>query len=654
MKLEDLKKEVVEAIVNCSVMTGFENHGDVHDPELVKDIMTRFNMVETGIIQGLSVDQLISTVEKAIACRRGGQLIDIWKEICNGVNKTATESWGEEILTALRSIETEGFLDVPKTVTGKGMKFTTVNGIIDGAQRRYNGFVQAVNAGNNKMATKAEKEFFLILRDYPIHQKDIIDRSFGDFEVNRLKGISNKRDRFTEVQIQFNKVRDDKIRKDPVTSVNTLDEIDYRVLPTVQTVEEIFKRIKLILEDTSLNHHVKTLHISNMVEQLEIRMEILLQMFPGTGDYLKTLDSSKLMNGVGVWVKDRIHLNDIDKFFPVKEPEVKVKVSAKQPWVIFPNVANIDPFDTNLHLSVTEDMAVLNALIQGIDLYPWSSVKFETELFKFVSLIQMACDQEKLVKHMFPRYSEDLDHFSPEERGRLIVGNLLQTWICEHARAKQPSNLNTQTPFPIQQEVNMNPQQDFAKSVFLDVLKSNNPAFADYDIADGEHKEILESVFEAMYNNFVKPTLFKLNQKQTSTETSQKEVRQIQLPGGQTVQIKGPKNDPMLDQLVGMFSPRPKTKISNYRHVINFAALNLEHCMVFNETAKTFAIQVIQPHAFNHPSGTQTVLNGTVLNFAAAEKIFDSYKETLRMTAEVHSAAQAAAHTYYSIGNSGW
>lgn len=587
MKLEDLKKEVVETIVNSSVMTGFENHGDIHNPELVDSIMGNFDMVETGIIQGMPVDELLtSTVEKIINGRRGGDLIDIWKEICKGGNDAVIEKLGRGILKDVRAIEPEGFLAIPKTVTGGKLIFATANGAVDGAHRRYNKFVEAISAGKESRANRAKKELLLILRDYPMQQKDIIERIFGLNETIRLQGISNKLRRFIEVQIKLNEVRADKIRADQKGSkVKEAKSVDHLTLPVVQTLKDARDRFKMIIEDDSLDEYVKAANIFKVITESPIKGLIWIHMYPGTLGYVQTLDSSKVIMGLTVWIKDRIRRNDLDVLLSVNEEDVKVgaKQPNVQPWVIFPNVAQVDYSSDVILQSEVANSVYFNELVDKLDLVPWTSEKYSKAFQQFIYLIQIAHNQERFVKHMFSTFN-GFDSFSPEGRGKLIMDHLLPSWLGQQARSRQPSSLNTQHPLPTQKEIKVNPQEDFAKSVFLDVLKANNAAFANYDSATGERKAVMEELFEAMYNNFVKPTLSRVGTPPPQAIDTQSEyvpckytgrlirnpnkprTQRVELRNGQYVEITGLQSDLLTQQLTSLFQGQPQMQTQPLQH----------------------------------------------------------------------------------------
>jgi hypothetical protein len=122
------------------------------------------------------------------------------------------------------------------------------------------------------------------------------------------------------------------------------------------------------------------------------------------------------------------------------------------------------------------------------------------------------------------------------------------------------------------------------------------------------------------------------------------ETRQIQLPSGQVVTIQGVKNDPMLDQLVGIFASNiPPKRVSDVKHVIEFIAFDLCHQVVYKEDLEQVEVQIsLVPRG----SALETIFTTRAINLDQALHVYKCYKETLVQTCNVNQAIAALQHHF--------
>lgn len=91
MKIEETKRHIVEVIVNCPLINEFTNYGDRKSKGVegvIKCIMSSFDIVETGFLQGddkgieYAIDIIDIEFVQGLEKVRGDRLIDVWKEAC--------------------------------------------------------------------------------------------------------------------------------------------------------------------------------------------------------------------------------------------------------------------------------------------------------------------------------------------------------------------------------------------------------------------------------------------------------------------------------------------------------------------------------------------------------------------------------------------
>jgi hypothetical protein len=137
MKLEDTKRHIVEVVVNCPLITDFsEYNGDKYSDceSLIKDIMSNFDTVDTGHLQGEDRD-ITYTVEavnveftRGIENVRGHYLIDIWKEAYKKFKAHEIKSLGRVIEKTITKLNDKKVLtvmaDTMKSMHGRKKEHT--------------------------------------------------------------------------------------------------------------------------------------------------------------------------------------------------------------------------------------------------------------------------------------------------------------------------------------------------------------------------------------------------------------------------------------------------------------------------------------------------------------------------------------------------
>lgn len=604
----EIKAQLVNAIVDCPALTNFENYGG-KTPNLAERILNNFDMVETGIIQTVDTSEYRDVIEKVINLRQGGMLIDICKELFKSPSAEEIAKWATYILARIDGLKGVSILDV-QGVKSASVKFANTKNVIDGAQHRWEKFKKAIANNEPWKANQAEKQFHAILRDFTAQQSDIIKRIWGDEYFKALLIEDDLGKRYNTIKLEFNKVRDAKIRsvqgtkkmhenmKDmhstrPATSsAGTADTDTFTTfeLPPATTLGEALGLIKAVIEYKALNNDQKCQQIWEMIESSPIRLELLKNLKTNHYDYLKGDVQAPMLHLIEWNLDHSLTANGIKT--------LRKKVSN---WVL-----------ERIRKGDVEDRI------------------------------------KEILTHQSVYGHGDRDHVA-------------QPWDKNHAGWYSNAE-------PEEKENEMTPQEDFMKSIFVDVLKERSPAWFADDNLSSERKEIVDKLVDQLYENFVKPTFAKLdygniqnpvagvnplmNQYAGHPIFTQPaiEVRQVQLPSGQTVEIRGPKNDPLVNQLTQMFAPKPKVEISDYRHLITFTARGLEHYLVYNETAGNLAIQISQQRLNPYvPVNAQTLFSETIHSLEDAMRVFDAYKESLTMTGNIDQASRAAVFMYATI-----
>lgn len=620
----DLRMDVIEIIVDCPLMVGFENYGD-KTPNLATRILANFDMVETGIIQGVDQEKWIDMIKKMVELRQGGQLIDIWKEIYRSVDVNQKYQYGRVIKDLIAQLSSVCILDVEK-ISGKGQVFANFDNVVDAAQRRWTKFKRAVADSRPWLANKAERDFNLILRDYAGQHKAIIQRCWGDEFLEELLKDKDLRSRYMTIKTQFNQVRDDAMNKaQGLAKMHTtmkamhgnkdkemLNQFTTLEFEVAETLEQLVTVLKVIVKHPNITNDQRCTYVWEVIEKSPVRMEILnhlsLTSFsldgaksePIGGDFANI---KNLQRKVANWTLERVRKGDIDTHF-----------------------------DT-------------------------------TPIPEF---------GEKL---------PSLEHDAKKEAGSLYNhadrDQVIQPWDKNHASWYGGK--------PEEKEKEMTPKEDFLKTIFADVLKSNEfGAIAKYEQQSPENKEAVDKLIDALYENFVKPTMSKINETEAGNlgkpcnnaayqpapephahtpnyvvgypmyrqpqpanaclGQRPMETRQIQLPSGQVVTIQGVKNDPMLDQLVGIFTSNiPPKRVSDVKHVIEFIAFDLCHQVVYKEDLEQVEVQIsLVPRG----SALETIFTTRAINLDQALHVYKCYKETLVQTCNVNQAIAALQHHF--------
>lgn len=620
----DLCMDVIECIVDCPVMVGFENYGD-KTPNLATRILANFDMVETGIIQGVDQEKWTDMIKKMVELRQGGQLIDIWKEIYRSVDPNQKYQYGRIIKNLIAQLSSTCILDVER-ISGKGQVFANFDNVVDAAQRRWTKFKRAVADSRPWLANKAERDFNLILRDYAGQHKAIIQRCWGDEFLEELLKDKNLRSRYITIKTQFNRVRDDAMNKaQGLAKMHTtmkamhenkdkemLNQFTTLEFEVAETLEQLVTALKVIVKHPNITNDQRCTYVWEVIEKSPVRMEILnylsLSSFslegvksePIGGDFANI---KNLQRKVANWTLERVRKGDIDTHFDTTPiPEFGEK---------FPS----------------------------------------------------------------------LEHDTKKEAGSLYNhadrDQVIQPWDKNHASWYGGK--------PEEKEKEMTPKEDFLKTIFADVLKSNEfGAIAKYEQQSPENKEAVDKLIDALYENFVKPTMSKISETETGNlgkpcnnaayqpapephahapncvvgypmyrqpqpanaclGQRPMETRQIQLPSGQVVTIQGVKNDPMLDQLVGIFASNiPPKRVSDVKHVIEFIAFDLCHQVVYKEDLEQVEVQIsLVPRG----SALETIFTTRAINLDQALHVYKCYKETLVQTCNVNQAIAALQHHF--------
>ncbi|QYN80044.1 hypothetical protein PQD71_gp151 [Kosakonia phage Kc263] len=604
----EIKAQLVNAIVDCPALTNFENYGG-KTPNLAERILNNFDMVETGIIQTVDTSEYGNVIDKVINLRQGGMLIDICKELFKFPIAEEIAKWATYILARIEALKGVSILDV-QGVKSAGVKFANTKNVIDGAQHRWEKFKKAIANNEPWKANQAEMQFHAILRDFTAQQSDIIKRIWGDEYFKALLIEDDLGKRYNTIKLEFNKVRDAKIRSAqgtkkmhenmknmhstrPATSspgtthINTYTALE---LPPATTLAEALGLIKAVIEYNALNNDQKCQQIWEMIETSPIRLEIIKNLKTNYWDHLK-----------GDIQVPMLHLIEHNLDYTLTANGIKMLRKKVSNWV-------------------------LERIRKG--------------------------DVDDRIKEIQAHQSV---------YGHATRDHVAQPWDKNHAGWYTNAE-------PEEKENEMTPQEDFMKSIFVDVLKERSPSWFADNAMSGERKEIVDKLVDQLYENFVKPTFAKLDYGNIQNPVAGVnplanhytghsiltqpaiEVRQLQLPSGQTVEIRGPKNDPLVNQLTQMFAPKPKVEVSGYRHLITFTACGLEHYLVYNEMAGNLAIQISHQRLnSNAPVNAQTLFTETTNSLENALRIFDNYKETLATTGNVDQAVHAAVFMYATI-----
>lgn len=701
----DLRADVIECIVDCPLMVGFENHGD-RSPNLASRIFARFDMVETGIIQGVDQEQWLDMIKKMVDLRQGGQLIDIWKEIYRSVNTDQRYQYGRIIKDLIAQLSSVCILDVEK-LSGKGQVFASFDNVVDAAQRRWTKFKRAVADNRPWLANKAERDFNLILRDYAGQHKAIIQRCWGDEFLEELLKDKDLRSRYMTVRTQFNKVRDDAMNKAQGTAkmlstmkamhsnkdkemLNQFTTLEFEV---AENLEQLITVFKVIIKHPNITNDQRCNYVWEVLEKSPARMEILNRLmttnFSLNGAESEPIatdfsDIKNLQRKVANWTLERVRKGDIDGYFDITpKPEFAEKFSTLEHDPKFVISAFINDLDDELKLINKQLNAYLkegaihllpNFILRVIGnskhqkdlcltLFPWIIDWGKTPAERTEVILQAVKDfcEYKL------KEKEHASLYKHADRDQVI-----QPWDKNHASWYGGKSE--------EKEKEMAPKEDFLKTIFADVLKSGEfGTIVKYDQQSEEHKEAVDKLIDALYENFVKPTVAKINEAETNgngkpREAGQKlnlqynrpafepvigypvdyaevylgrpstETRQIQLPSGQLVTIQGTKGDPMLDQLAGIFTSNiPSKPVSDVKHAIEFTAFNLKHRVVYNEDREQVEVQFsLAPQG----SVLKTIFTCRAINLDQALNVYKCYKEVLIQTSNMNQAIAALQHHF--------
>lgn len=709
----DLRGDVIECIVDCPLMVGFENHGD-KTPNLASRIFARFDMVETGIIQGVDQEKWLDMIKKMVELRQGGQLIDIWKEIYKSVNTDQRYQYGRIIKDLIAQLSSVCILDVEK-LSGKGQVFANFDNVVDAAQRRWTKFKRAVADNRPWLANKAERDFNLILRDYAGQHKAIIQRCWGDEFLEELLKDKDLRNRYMTIRTQFNKVRDDAMNKaQGLAKMHTamksmhenkdkemLNQFTTLEFEVAETLEELVTAFKVIIKHPNITNDQRCNYVWEVLEKSPARMKILSRLMttnfslegaksePIAADFS---DIKNLQRKVANWTLERVRKGDIDTHFDITpKPEFSEKFSTLEldpKYFIQQHIKNV-----NGYLALIDQQLQAHLQEGTMDCLP----DFTHSLPDFIlRVIGNSGHQKDLCKALFPWITDW--GTSPEKRTELIrqaVKDFCSYKFKEKEHASlykhadrdqviQPWDKNHASWYggkSEEKEKEMTPKEDFIKTIFADVLKSSEfGAIAKYEQQSPENKEAVDKLIDALYENFVKPTMSKINETETNgngkpREAGQKlnlqynrpafepvigypvnyadvylgqpstETRQIQLPSGQVVTIQGAKGDPMLDQLAGIFTSKiPVTPVSDVKHVIDFTAFNLYHRVVYKEDLEQVEVQISLVGSGN---ALKTIFTCRAINLDQALNVYKCYKEVLIQTCNIDQAL-VALHRHFN------
>lgn len=709
----DLRMDVIECIVDCPLMVGFENYGD-RTPNLATRILANFDMVETGIIQGVDQEKWIDMIKKMVELRQGGQLIDIWKEIYRSVDVNQKYQYGRVIKDLIAQLSSVCILDVEK-ISGKGQVFANFDNVVDAAQRRWTKFKRAIADSRPWLANKAERDFNLILRDYAGQHKAIIQRCWGDEFLEELLKDKDLRSRYMTIKTQFNRVRDDAMNKaQGLAKMHTtmkamhgnkdkemLNQFTTLEFEVAETLEQLVTALKVIVKHPNITNDQRCTYVWEVIESSPVRMEILnhlrLTSFsldgaksePIGGDFANI---KNLQRKVANWTLERVRKGDIDTHFDIAPaPEFSEKFSTLEldpKYFIQQHIKNV-----NGYLALIDQQLQAHLQEGTADCLP----DFTHSLPDFILRVIGNCNcQEELCNALFPWVINWGS--SPEERTETIrkaVEHFCSYKFKEKEHASlykhadrdqviQPWDKNHASWYggkSEEKEKEMTPKEDFLKTIFTDVLKSNEfGVIAKYEQQSPENKEAVDKLIDALYENFVKPTMSKINETEAGNlgkpcnntlyqpapephahtpnyvvgypvnytdvylGRPAPETRQIQLPSGQLVTIQGSKGDPMLDQLAGIFTANlPPKRVSDVKHVIEFIAFDLCHQVVYKEDLEQVEVRIsLVPRG----SVLKTIFTTRAINLDQALHVYKCYKETLVQTCNVNQAIAALQHHF--------
>lgn len=189
-----LHRYIVNLIASIpSFADSFAEHGGF-DEKLVDRVMNTFSVVETAHLQNASVGNTITSTSKATKFimdladnNRGGDLIDLWKEVCNGRAEKSQMSVGLMIYRVLREVknppaEALGYLSIP-TAEQRYTGYLSVDNVWIAMNRIYQEVICST-----KVAWVQENlnRLMEMLESYPYLQKKFVEDNFNMTLQSRL------------------------------------------------------------------------------------------------------------------------------------------------------------------------------------------------------------------------------------------------------------------------------------------------------------------------------------------------------------------------------------------------------------------------------------------------------------------------------------
>lgn len=270
-----LQRYIVKLITTVpSFINTFGEHGGFDD-KLFDRIMNAFTVVETAHLQQPlnKAAKIENQIGALILNDKGGDLIDLWKEICNTKPEKTQMSLGILIYRTLR--ETKGpngealghffFPDVKERYTG----YMSVDNMYTALTLIYK---EMLNSNNREDYARNMGNVLEMLASYPYIQKQFLEDNFDMVTQSRLSIFNSPYQRGQEFISLCNAVFDKKMAGPAPTP--ELPKVDMEETPAVEEAVGKTPETKQLKEELSPESKLAADRFAHLVKKLGVKLGV--------------------------------------------------------------------------------------------------------------------------------------------------------------------------------------------------------------------------------------------------------------------------------------------------------------------------------------------------------------------------------------------